>query len=71
MSLEEKGVVQNVAFVFLSKPMTICELSRRVNISESKLRHYLSYELKKIDYSTYLSVKKILNYLDGANSVAC
>ena len=55
--------VKNVAAVFMSKPMTLGELSKRVSMSKDEVLNVFNNDLKDVDYGMYVSVQKILDYL--------
>lgn len=55
--------VKNVAAVFMSRPMTLGELSRRVSMSKDEVLNVFNNDLKDVDYSMYVSIQKILDYL--------
>ena len=55
--------VKNVAAVFMSRPMTLGELSRRVSMSKDEVLNVFNNDLKDVDYGMYVSVQKILDYL--------
>lgn len=63
MSEERKNKVLGVANLFMSTPMTLNELTKRVGITEGEALQYFNKDLKIIDYQTYLSVQKILDFL--------
>ena len=55
--------VKNVAAVFMSRPMTLGELSRRVSMSKDEVLNIFNNDLKDVDYGMYVSIQKILDYL--------
>ena len=55
--------VKNVAAVFMSRPMKLGELSRRVSMSKDEVLNIFNNDLKDVDYGMYVSIQKILDYL--------
>ncbi len=65
MSEERKFKVMEAASVFISLPMTLEELTKRTDITQNEALQYFNKDLKVIDYKKYLTVQKILKFLDG------
>lgn len=65
MSEERKFKVIGAADVFISIPMTLEELTKRVGITEGEALQYFNKDLKVIDYKKYLVVQKILKFLEN------